>query len=110
MRIDPNFPYLDPGASEGVGNTPGQTKVSAPQTPAGSGPDATAADAGDTVRFSGTLSEAQQLKAQLSETPEVRAERVAALEQQVQQGSYHPSSEAIARAMLADFLGTGGSR
>jgi flagellar biosynthesis anti-sigma factor FlgM len=110
MRIDPSFQYLGNTSSEGVGNTQGQPKIPASQVPAGSTPDSQATDAGDTVQFSGSLSEVQQIKAQLTQVPEVRASRVAALQQQVQQGTYKPSSEAIANAMVADLLGSGGQK
>ena len=65
---------------------------------AGSGADveSRATDAGDTVQLSGALSQVQQLNAQLAQTPDVRATRVAALQQQVQQGTYQPSNEQIA--------------
>jgi flagellar biosynthesis anti-sigma factor FlgM len=53
------------------------------------------------------LSEAQQLKAQLAQTPDVRANRVAALQQQLAQGTYQPSNGQIASALMAELLGTG---
>ena len=68
-----------------------------------------ATDAGDTVQLSGTLSQVQQLTAQLAQTPDVRTDLVAALQQQVQQGTYQPSSEQIASAMMAElFAGSQG--
>ena len=109
MRIDPSFQYLGNTAPEGVGNAPGQAKIPAPD--AGSTAEtAPATDAGDTVQISGTLSQVQQLKTQLAQTPEVRASRVAALQQQVQQGTYQPSSEQIASAMLTELFGAGSPR
>jgi flagellar biosynthesis anti-sigma factor FlgM len=107
MRIDPSLQYLGNTSSEGVGNTPGQSKISSPGNSAQpeSGPQA--ADAGDTVQLSSTLSEVQQLQAQLAQTPDVRADRVASLQQQIEQGTYQPSNEQIASAMFSDLFGTG---
>ena len=106
MRIDPSNSYLNNLASNGLAKTPGEAHVS----PSSTAPELAAPNAaGDTVSLSGTLSTVQQLKVQLSQVPELRAARVAALQQQLQQGSYHPSSDAIAASMLADLSKTGGS-
>jgi len=51
----------------------------------------------------------QTLKAALAKVPEVRAERVAALRQQVHSGSYHPSNEKVAGAMIKEFSDRSGS-
>jgi len=107
MRIDPSFQYLGHTAPEGVGNTPGQAKIPAPDAGSTAETASLVTDAGDTVQLSGTLSQVQQLKSQLAQTPEVRAGRVAALQQQVQQGTYQPSSEQIASAMLSELFGAG---
>jgi flagellar biosynthesis anti-sigma factor FlgM len=106
MRIDPSSQYLGNLAAEGAGQTAGQPKVSA--QPTGSGADVApgSPDAGDTVQFSPTASEAQRLAAQLSQTPAVRADRVTALQQQLQQGTYRPSNEQIASAMMSDLFGS----
>ena len=109
MRIDPSLQYLGNVPAEGVGNAQGQSKIPSSQVSAGSNTESQALDSGDTVQFSGNLAEIQQLKAQLGQTPPVRADRVAALQQQIQQGTYKPSNEAIANAMIADFSGSGGS-
>jgi flagellar biosynthesis anti-sigma factor FlgM len=108
MRIDPSFQYLGNVPSEGVGNTQGQSKIPSSQVTGGSTTEAQLPDSGDTVQFSGNLAEVQRLKAQLSQAPEVRADRVTALQQQIQQGTYNPGNEAIAKAMAADFSGSGG--
>jgi negative regulator of flagellin synthesis FlgM len=108
MRIDPSFHYPGNVPADGVGNTQGQSKVPSSQVAGGSTSESQLSDSGDTVQFSGNLAEIQQLKAQLAQTPEVRADRVAALQQQIQQGTYNPGNEAIANAMIADFTGSGG--
>ncbi len=106
MRIDPSFQYLG-NTSGGVESAQSQPKIPSSPVPGGATPESQAIDARDTVQLSGTLSEVQQLKAQLAQTPEARAGRVAALQQQLQQGTYRPSNEAIANAMVADLLGPG---
>jgi len=108
MRIDPSFQYLGNVPADGVGNAQGQSKTPSSQVAGGSTSESQLSDSGDTVQFSGNLAEIQQLKAQLAQTPEVRASRVAALQQQVQQGTYNPSNQAIANAMIADLSGSGG--
>jgi flagellar biosynthesis anti-sigma factor FlgM len=108
MRIDPSFQYSGNVPADGVGNTQGQSKIPSSQVAGGNTPESQLSDSGDTVQFSGNLAKIQQLKVQLAQTPDVRASRVAALQQQVQQGTYNPSSESIANAMIADFSGSGG--
>jgi len=105
MKIDPNF--LDPSASQNVGNTAAKPSSFTTKSGNASDVDSAASDAGDTVELSGTLSEVQQIKTQLSQVPDVRANRVAALQQQIQQGTYRPGNQAIADAMMSDLLGPG---
>jgi|ERR1700722_5688271 negative regulator of flagellin synthesis FlgM len=107
MRIDPNQQYLDNVQSNQVENTKGQG-AAAPASV--STPDTSSIDAGDTVQLSGTLSQIQQLKTQLSNTPDVRTDRVAALRQQILQGTYQPSNEQIANAMMSEAFGNGSQR
>jgi negative regulator of flagellin synthesis FlgM len=109
MRIDPSSQYLGNDPSQGVGNAKGQPKLSSADAGAPFAPESNASDAGDRVQLSSALSEVQRLTAQLGQTPDVRLNRVAALQQQIQQGTYTPSNEGIASAMLSDLLGTSGS-
>ena len=108
MRIDPSFQYLGNTAPEGVGNAKGQPKVSPSGDGSGADVASLAPDAGDTVQLSAAVSQVQQLTAQLAQTPDVRAARVAALQQQVQQGTYQPGNEQIAAAMMSELFGPGG--
>ena len=78
MRIDPSFQYLGNVPADGVGNTQGQSKIPSSQVAGGNTSESQLSDSGDTVQFSGSLAEIQQLKAQLAQTPEVRAGRVRA--------------------------------
>lgn len=57
----------------------------------------------DSFQQSGTLSQVQQLKAKLDQVPDVRSEKVAALRQQVQNGTYKPTNEQIANAMISEL-------
>ena len=108
MRIDPSSQYLGNIAPDGVGNAPGQSKIPAKNISAGEAPESSATETGDSVQFSCTLNQVQQLTAQLAQTPDVRAARVAALQQQVQQGTYQPGNEQIAAAMMSELFGPGG--
>ena len=105
MRIDPSYQYLHNTASDAVGNAKDQSKI-APQSGVERA-SASNAGAGDTVQFSSAMGEVQRLQAQLANTPEVRSDRVAALQQQIEQGTYKPSGQQIAGAILSDLLGSG---
>ena len=103
MRIDPNQQYLD-NINAGVvekkmtGNVASGTNASAAE--------ASSIEGGDTVLLSGTLAQAQQLKVQLSQTPDIRTDRVNALRQQILQGTYAPTNGQIAGAMMSEIYGT----
>ena len=56
----------------------------------------------DTVKISSTHSDVQTLKANLAAVPEIRVERVNALQQQVNSGQYRPDSQKIADSIIAD--------
>jgi flagellar biosynthesis anti-sigma factor FlgM len=61
----------------------------------------------DDVKLSVDGDRIQQLKADLSGSSDVRQERVAALKQAIDQGSYNVSSHQIAQAMASDLMGKG---
>jgi len=103
MRIDPNQIWSGDNQLDGV-----KTPASSSQPPpSGATPGNDALDSGDTVELSGALTQMQQLNAQLNQVPEVRSDRVAALQQQVEQGTYQPSNEQIANAMYSELFGSG---
>jgi negative regulator of flagellin synthesis FlgM len=104
MRIDPN---QFPGNVQQDNVQQTNTRGAQPSQTSGA-PDNAQVDPQDSFQLSGTLGQVQQLKAQLAQTPDVRSERVAALRQQLEQGSYRPTNEQIANAMISE-LG-GGSR
>lgn len=103
MRIDPNQVWSGDNQLDGVKGAANQ-----PQSPnSGAASQNASLDSGDTVELSGALGQVQQLNAQLSQVPDVRSERVAALQQQIQQGTYQPSDEQIANTMYAELFGSG---
>ena len=61
----------------------------------------------DTVSISSTHGELQTLTASLANVPEVRTDRVNALQQRVDSGQYQPDSQKIADAILVDQAGRG---
>jgi flagellar biosynthesis anti-sigma factor FlgM len=59
----------------------------------------------DEVQFSVDGDKVQQLKTDLAGLPDMRQERVVALNQAIAQGSYNVSDEQIAQAMSSDLPG-----
>ena len=59
----------------------------------------------DEAKFSVDGDKVQQLKTDLAGLPEVRQERVVALNQAIGQGSYNVSDEQIAQAMSSELQG-----
>jgi flagellar biosynthesis anti-sigma factor FlgM len=59
----------------------------------------------DEVRFSVDGEKVQQLKADLDGLPDLRQNRVVALQQAIEEGSYTVSPQQIAQAMSSELLG-----
>jgi|SRR5208337_1370475 len=59
----------------------------------------------DEAQFSVDGEKVQQLKADLDGLPDVRQERVVALNQAIEQGGYNVSDQQIAQSMSSDLLG-----
>jgi negative regulator of flagellin synthesis FlgM len=59
----------------------------------------------DEVQFSVDGEKVQQLKADLSGVPDLRQDRVEALKQAIEEGSYDVSDQQIAQAMSSELLG-----
>lgn len=99
MRIDPNqfLGNVQPDTVQQA-NTRG-TQSSQPEEAHENG----GVDTDDQFQPSQTLDQVQRLKAQLAQTPEVRSDRVAALSQKIQQGSYKPTNQQIADAMVSEI-------
>jgi flagellar biosynthesis anti-sigma factor FlgM len=95
MRIDLN--QASPGLSESSrADSQGSTSV-------GNQSSANGVLGEDQAQLSGTHAQAQVLTAQALQLPEVRQEKVNALRQVVQQGSYQPSSDQIAEAVFSNL-------
>jgi flagellar biosynthesis anti-sigma factor FlgM len=58
----------------------------------------------DHVEISGEAKDYQQLNQLIGSLPEVRADRVAALQEKIEAGTYHPQSEAIAEKLVRSTL------
>ena len=59
----------------------------------------------DQAQFSAGVEKVQQLKTDLDGVPDIRQDRVAALQQAIASGTYNVSSQQIAQAMSSDLLG-----
>ena len=85
MQINPITPLTETNASDRVSQTgpAGSTSTTSVQTP-----------------DSAISLSSQQLQAKLAETPDIRQDRVAALRQAMQDGTYRVSSQDLANAMF----------
>jgi flagellar biosynthesis anti-sigma factor FlgM len=99
MKIDPRIQFPDDPASQQVKNTRGGAS-SSKAAATSSGVSSTSGE--DTVQLSSTHGDVQTLTAGLAQVPEVRSERVQALQAQVRHGHYQPDSEKVADAMIQD--------
>jgi len=106
MRIDPNLQYLQNAQADATQGT--KNHALQQNSESGATSEAAQTDSGDTVQISGTAGEVQQLMTQLSQTPDVRAQRVASLRQQIQQWTYQPTNEQLAGAVASEAFGSGG--
>jgi flagellar biosynthesis anti-sigma factor FlgM len=96
MKIDAplSFPQqIEPQRVGTAGSAPSQN------------PSGTAAVSPDSAQFSADGEKVQQLKVGLAAVPDVRQDRVAALQQAIASGSYSVSGQKIAEAMSSDLLG-----
>ncbi|HWP83818.1 MAG TPA: flagellar biosynthesis anti-sigma factor FlgM [Terriglobia bacterium] len=98
MKIDSNLLFPHDRSAERIGASasaaPGKAREALPSCC-------------DEVRLSADRESIEALKSRLKEVPEVRWERVAALRQAVQSGTYHVSDQQLADAMLQDLLPAG---
>jgi flagellar biosynthesis anti-sigma factor FlgM len=100
MKIDPRT--LLPSDVE---STPVKNSRNAGGAPASTQSAGVKPSAGeDTVNISSTHSDVQTLKASLANVPEVRVDRVNALQQRVSAGQYYPDSQKVADAIIAEQL------
>ena len=96
MRIDSPLPLAENLPSANVTRS-GSSAQQIPAAPVSSDQDKT--------QFSIDGGTVQQLKSALSQLPEVRQERVNALRQAVNNGSYQVSNQQLADAIGSDLLG-----
>lgn len=99
MKIDPKIPANGELQSERLTNAPGAgVTVQGQARPAATTP----AQTEDTFQASGRHAEVQHLTAQAANLPDVRSEKIAPLQAQVQNGTYKPDSGQVADALLAE--------
>ncbi len=96
MKIDASLTFPQQAEPQRVG-----TAGSAPAQKQGG----TVALTPDSAQLSMDGGKVQQLKADLAAVPDVRLERVAALQKAITSGSYNVSGQQIAQAMSSDLLG-----
>ncbi|HYA25982.1 MAG TPA: flagellar biosynthesis anti-sigma factor FlgM [Terriglobales bacterium] len=96
MRIDLNL---------SIGQTPDSGKPGKPDLPSGAG-SKTSDLAADVANPSADYVRAQALAATLSQLPEVRQEKVAALAEMVRSGNYAVTPEQTSEALLAHMAGS----
>ena len=88
-----------------IGQTPDSGKTGKPDLPSGAGTK-TNELAADVANPSADYVRAQTLAATLSQLPEVRREKVAALAEMVHSGNYAVTPEQTAEALLAHMAGS----
>lgn len=101
MRIDPNQ-FLQNVQSENVQQTTNTSRGSQASDSEGAN-DSAGVDSDDQFQPSQSLAQIQRLQAQLAQVPDVRNDKVAALSQKIQNGTYNPSNDQIAGAMISDM-------
>jgi len=94
MKIDASLPFPDNVGPQRVGTT-GPTPSQNQGEVVGL--------SSDEVQFSVDGDKVQQLKTDLAAVPDTRQDRVAALSQAIEQGSYNVSNEQIAQAMSSEL-------
>lgn len=99
MKIDSKLQFPNDGQPERVSSqrtNPSQPKGTAAST--GAHP----ANGEDTVSLSGAHGDVQHLTAAVSQVPDVRAGRIAALQGKVRSGNFKPDSGQIADAIVSE--------
>ena len=99
MKIDPTIQFPSDSQPNRITNNPGKA---AQTQSSGSTTSSSSASGEDTLSLSSTVGEVQSLAANLANVPEVRSQHVAALQQQVNSGTYQPDSQKVADAIIAD--------
>jgi negative regulator of flagellin synthesis FlgM len=105
MKVDPNLQSIANVQSDAVQNAK-TTRVQQTNSDTAT----TQVDGQDTVQFSSKFAEVQNLTYKLQQLPDIRSDRVSALKQQIQQGTYKPDPSEVAGAILGDPLNQGGNQ
>ena len=95
MRIDPN---------QGSQISESSRLSAGPQTSNSNSALARAGTGQDLAQLSGAHALVQALAAEASQLPEVREEKVSALRQAVESGTYQPDPQKVAGALVSDLL------
>lgn len=98
MRIDPNVPISNSGVSERVSDAKSAETRSI---------DRRGGSVGEGAQTAGVSASLSSLATQLGNFPPVRQERVQALQQAVQNGTYKVDGANVAQSMLGELYGTG---
>lgn len=101
MRIDGAIPPSDNVQTENLNRTRTSKPESLP---------ASDVKVSDRAQLTSNGASLTQLKANVSQVPEIRQDRVQALQQAVNKGSYNPSSQQLADALSSDALAAGRGR
>ena len=99
MKIDPKIQLPGDVPPERIKST---SKGASQSQSAANASGVSSATGEDTVKLSSTHGEIQTLAASFASVPEVRTDRVQALQQRVQNGQYHPESLQVADAIIKD--------
>ncbi len=102
MKIDPAIQFPSDPQPDRVTNS---ASKAAQSQGSGSASGTSSASGEDTLSLSSTHGEVQTLTVYLANVPEVRTQRVSALQQRVNSGAYLPDSQKVADAIIADQAG-----
>lgn len=102
MKIDPFLQFPSDPQSDRVTSGAGKAAKS---SSTGSTSEATQAGGEDTFNLSSAHGEVLSLTASLASVPEVRTQRVNALQQNVSSGAYQPDSLKVADSIIAEHAG-----
>ena len=105
MRINPNL-----GVGEGQAADPVNNATATNSSQASRPLQSTSQNASDQANLSPAAQQLSNLSNALASVPTIRQDRVAALTQAVQSGTYSVSNQQIAQSMVRDFRTTGGTQ
>lgn len=98
MKIDPRTQPGDLSQEQVKGASTSRVQTGGPANTSGG----SSTPGEDTVTLSGAHGQVQTLASSLAAVPEVRSDRVNALQEQVRNGTYSPDSQKVADAMIKD--------